>query len=131
MNAFEYIDEVRNVIRNSTDGEEPILKKDAYQMMLNLLDMMAVQLENAEYNYQVESVSGDIVTIDKFTIFQKKLNDQVIIFQPIPIGEYEMEETDYESLRQVLEELHRSGQIKENILILPPDIRLFRAILEK
>lgn len=130
MNAFEYIDEIRNVIESSTDGGDVIPKKEAYQMVLNVLDMLTTELKDVEYNYVVEAVDGEVITFDNFTVFHKRLNDNVIIIQPIPLGEA-MDQTDYDSLRDVLEAAHQAGQIKESIVILPPGINVFKAKLAK
>ncbi len=130
MNAFEYIDEIRNVIESSTDGGDVISKQEAYQMVLNVLDMLTTELKDVEYNYAVETVGGEVITFDNFTVLHKRLNDSVIIIQPIPMGE-EMVQADYDSLRDVLEAAHQAGQIKENIVILPPGISVFKAKLAK
>lgn len=130
MNAFEYIDEIRNVIESSTDGGDVISKAEAYQMVLNVLDMLTTELKDVEYNYAVETVDGEVITFDNFTVLHKRLNDNVIIIQPIPLGET-MDQTDYDSLRDVLEAAHQAGQIKESIVILPPGISVFKAKLAK
>ena len=130
MNAFEYIDEIRKVIESSTDGGDVISKQEAYQMVLNVLDMLTTELKDVEYNYAVETVDGEVITFDNFTVLHKRLNDNVIIIQPIPMGE-EMVQADYDSLRDVLEAAHQAGQIKENIVILPPGISVFKAKLAK
>ena len=130
MNAFEYIDEIRKVIESSTDGGDVISKQEAYQMVLNVLDMLTTELKDVEYNYAVETVDGEVITFDNFTVLHKRLNDNVIIIQPIPMGE-EMVQADYDSLRDVLEAAPQAGQIKENIVILPPGISVFKAKLAK
>lgn len=130
MNILNYINEIKDVIEASTDGDDVIKKKDAYQMVLNTLQMLTTACEEAEYNYVVESIDGEVITFDNFVVFQKKLSDNVLIIQPIPLGE-ELVQADYESLREVLEAAHQAGQIKENMVILPPGINVFKAKLAK
>lgn len=130
MNAFDYINELKSVIESSSDGNNVILKKDAYQMVLNVLNLLSGELQNAEYNYVVESIDGKVVTMDKFTMLQKQLSENVLIIQPIPLGE-ELTQADYESLREVLEKTHECSKMKEDILILPPGINVFKAKLAK
>lgn len=130
MNAFEYIEEVKGVLASFSDGHEVITKKDAYQMVVDALNMLAAELKDAEYNYVVETVNGEVITFDNFTVLNKRLNDNVLIIQPVPMGE-ELVQADYESLREVLEAAHQAGQIKENMVILPPNISVFKAKLAR
>lgn len=130
MNAFDYINEIKGVIESSSDGNDVITKQEAYQMVLNTLNMLATELQDAEYNYVVETVDGEVTTFDNFTVLSKRLNDNVLIIQPVPLGE-ELVQADYESLRDVLEAAHQAGHIKENMVILPPNISVFKAKLAR
>lgn len=130
MNAFNYINEIKGVIESSSDGSDVITKQEAYQMVLNALDVLAAELQDAEYNYVVETVGGEVITFDNFTVLNKRLNDNVLIIQPVPMGE-ELVQADYESLREVLEAAHQAGHIKESMVILPPNISVFKAKLAR
>lgn len=93
--------------------------------MLNILEE---EMKDAEYHYQVESVDNTIRTFEELTVLQKELNDDVIIFQPVVAAD-EFTAADMQSLADVLTHLRDTGQIKENMILLPPNINVFRAVL--
>ena len=139
MNPFERIDElgraimaeVKNAGINNNYQGSTITQAEHYKEMLNMLALLKKEMAEAEYNYQVESVNHEVKIFEELTVLQKELNDDVIIFQPIAIGEEELSAIDMQSLADVLKTLRDSGEIKENILLLPPNINVFRAKLEK
>lgn len=129
MNAFEYIDEMIDVISKSTDGEEIITKQDHYNSLTSALQMLRQEMENAEYNYVVQSVEQEVITFSELVLLKKQLTDDVIIFQPIAIGEEELSAIDMQSIANTLTQMKDSGIVKENILLLPPNINIFKAKL--
>lgn len=137
MNPFEQIEELRQTLKieavnKGIENEEKVFSiKEHYGHMINMLNVLEKELENAEYNYQVECVNQTIKTFGELTVFQKDLNDDVIIFQPIALGEDELASIDMQSLADVLLQLKNTDQIKENMLILPPNINVFRAKLAR
>lgn len=135
MNPFYYIEELKETIKNqlASVAKTPtrISAEQHYQEMLNMLDLLSTEMQEAEYNYEVESVKHQVKIFDELTVLQKELTDDVLIFQPIAIGESELSAIDMQSLAEVLTKLRDDGMIKENILLLPPNINVFRAKLAK
>jgi hypothetical protein len=139
MNPFEYIKELKQTIVSeakevgvSKDNDGPTMTaKEHYIRTLNLLSLLETSLKDAEYNYEIESIHNTIKTFEEYTVFQEELNDDVIIFQPIAVTDNELSSIDMNSLADILTKLRDSGEIKENILLLPPDINVFRAKLSK
>lgn len=132
MNAFEYIQELKNVIKSNykqskQKGEENnfISYKDHCSSLINMLNILETELSTVEYNYEIESIDGEIKTFDEMSFSQKELNDKVIIFQPIDLAE----NIDMESMINTLKKLKDAGLIEENILLVPPDVNIFRAKL--
>ena len=86
--------------------------------MLNVLEQ---EMEHAEYNYQVTGVNyRDILTFGELTVMQKELNDEVLIFQPIAVGEAELSAVDMQSLADVLTKLKDNGTITQKIKKMNP-----------
>lgn len=131
MNPFERIKEMKDVIKTeiANNNQESFTAKEHYNRMINMLNIIEVELENAEYNYEVESAHGKITTFSEFIVTQKNLNENVIIFQPIAVDDAELSNIDMQSLADILKTLRDNGEIKENILLLPPNINVFRAVL--
>lgn len=133
MNAFEYIDEMIEVIERTREDKahdkSMLTLNGHYNEMINMLSTLRTEMEHAEYNYQVESIKHKIETFDEMVVLQKDLSSDVLIFQPIAIGEAELSAVDMQSLADVLKQLHDNGTIKENIILLPPNINVFRAKL--
>lgn len=132
MNPFDKIDEMKQILAseiktNNIKKTDTITQEEHYKRMLNMLNILKEELKTAEYNYQAEKIQGAIKTFDEFTVTEKQLNDSVIIFQPIATDEFRA--ADMESLANVLTKLKEDGQITENIMILPPDIEVLRAVL--
>lgn len=107
---------------------QTITVKEHYDYIYKMLLLLERDLKDAEYNYQVESLNHKVKTFEELTVLEKELNDDVIIFQPV-VGEDEITALDMNSLADVLKKLRDDGQIKENILLLPPNINVFRAVL--
>lgn len=134
MNPFERIAEMKKffkteIIEKDIKPTDMISQKEHYARMINMLNILSEEMKEAEYNYQVKSVDNKVTTFDNLTVLQKDLNDDIIIFQPIAIGEQELSAIDMQSLADVLTKLRDSGTIKENIVLLPPNINVFRAKL--
>lgn len=133
MNPFERIEEMREVLRTEVKsknikGSDYITQAEHYKRMMGMLNILEEEMKEAEYNYQVEALDHTVTTFEELTVLQKQLNEDVIIFQPV--GDMnEISAIDMQSLADVLTKLRDSGQIKENIIVLPPNINTFRAKL--
>lgn len=134
MNPYEYIEEMKESLRKEIKEkdikpDDCITQKEHYARMTSMLNIIAKELKNAEYNYVVQSVNGKTIhTFDELMVTEKQLNDDVIIFQPIEI-EYSTTQSDMESLAQALTKLRDDGNITANMLLLPPNINIFKAKL--
>ena len=134
MNPFERIEEMRQVLKSEViskeiKGSDYISQAHHYQRMMNMLNILEEELKNAEYNYQIKSIDNEVKTFGEFAVLQSQLNEEVIIFQPVATEEITM--IDMQSLADVLKKLRDDGQIKENIILLPPNINVFRAVLSQ
>jgi len=132
MNPFERIEEMKSVLKaefknNGINPDEVITQKEHYKRMYGMLSILAEELKNAEYNYEIESLNQEIRTFGELAVTERQLNDEVLIFQPIATEDFSA--NDMQSLADVLRHLRDSGQIKENMIIIPPDINIFRAKL--
>lgn len=135
MNPFERIKEMKQTLMNEIKdndikSDDTITYKEHYKRLVGLLNILEKDLENAEYNYQAESINGSIHTFDEFVVLQRDLNDNIIIFQPIADSE-SFSMTDMSSLAEILTKLHESGQIEKNIILLPPNVNVLNAKLVK
>lgn len=134
MNPFDYIQEMKNTLHQQMDSENinkpglTIPLNTHLNEMLNMLSILEAELKNAEYNYVVESVDGEITTFDELAVFKKQLSEDVLIFQPALTSE-EMSMVDMQSLADTLRHLHNNGLVQERILLLPPGINVFKAKL--
>ena len=135
MNAFDYIQELKQVIVNNAkdpnNQDKQLTYKEHCSGLYNTLCVIEKELEMAEYNYEIESVNGNITSIDEMTFMQILLNDEVILFQPVALTEEELTAVDMQSMASVLKRLHDNDIIKENMIILPPNVNIFRAKLSK
>lgn len=134
MNPFERIKEMKEILKaeiknNGIKSNDTITQMEHYKRMVNMLNVLEKEMEDAEYHYQVESIDRTVTTFDDFTVFQQQLNDDVLIFQPMTLSEDDLSIIDMQSLADTLRHLHESGQIKENILLLPPNINILKAKL--
>lgn len=132
MNPFEKIEEMKQILAteiksNNIKGSDTITQAEHYKRMVNMLNILKEELKTAEYNYQAEKINGNIKTFDEFAVVEKQLNDKILIFQPVAGDEFRA--ADMKSLADVLKQLKEDGQIEENIMLLPPDVEVLRAIL--
>lgn len=138
MNAFEYISELKQNIeskKNSINGtditNQSISMEKHLEEMLNLLNVIETELEMAEYNYEVESVDQSIETFEDYTLIKAQLSNDVLIFQPLPLDDERLSAIDLDSIANILQKLRDANIIKEDMILLPPDIKVFRAKLKK
>ena len=133
MNAFDYIQELKDTINNKrqNDTNTNISIEQHYNEILNILDILKIELEQVEYNYELETIDCNIKTFDEYTVTEKQLNENVILFQPLTIDEFDLSEIDLQSLTSILQKLKDKDLIKEDIIIIPPNINIFRAKLVK
>lgn len=135
MNPFECIEEMKQtlkseVVSKNIKGSDYISQAQHYQRMMSMLNILEEELKTAEYNYEVESLKHEVKTFSDFTVLQEQLNDDVIVFQPVGNID-EISAMDLNSLADILRKLSDSGQIEENMLIIPPNINIFRAKLAR
>jgi hypothetical protein len=133
MNPFERIEEMRQtlkaeVINNGIKGSDCITQAEHYKRMIGMLNILEEEMKDAEYHYQVEALDHTITTFEEFTVLQRQLNENILIFQPVAAVD-EFTAADMQSLADVLKHLRDSNQIKENMILLPPNINVFRAVL--
>lgn len=132
MNPFEYINEMRATLEEkkavATGTSARLSAEQHYQEMINMLDILSIEMQQAEYNYQIKTVDQKIKTFDEHVVIQKQLTEDVLIFQPVG-SEDEIRTIDMQSLADVLRRLHDSDIIKENMILLPPNVNVFRAVL--
>ena len=134
MNTFEYLEEMEQAISQRMQEAKPTDRLSAqqhYQEMLNMISILKTEMEMAEYHYVVESVENKIHTFEEYTVLQKELNDELILVQPIALGETELSAIDMQSLCDILKHSRDAGLITQNIIILPPNINVFKAKLAK
>lgn len=133
MNAFDYIQELKDMIDNKrqNDTNTSISIEQHYNEILNILDILKIELEQVEYNYELETIDCNIKTFNEYTVMEKQLNENIILFQPLTIDEFDLSEIDLQSLTSILQKLKDKDLIKEDIIIVPPNINIFRAKLAK
>lgn len=133
MNPFERIKEMKEILKaevqnNGIKGSDVITQAEHYKRMLGMLTILEEEMKDAEYNYEIESIDHEVRTFGELIVMQRQLNDKVLIFQPV-VTEEELTAVDMQSLADVLRQLKDSGEIKENMILMPPDINIFRARL--
>ena len=136
MNPFEYINELKQVIvsnaNDSSNKNKKISYKEHCDSIIATLEVLETEMKNAEYNYQVSSIENkNVFTLDELTVLEKQLNDEVLIFQPVNINGDEVTNVDMNSLAQVLTNLRNDGKITQNILVLPQNVNVFKAVLKR
>ena len=132
MNPFEHINDMRKHFETKKAEDtlsQRITLEEHYDSFLQFLDVLELAMQDAEYNYEVQTVDQEIHTLKEMHVLQKHLSDDVLIFQPIAIGEAELSAVDIQSMADVLKQMRDSGKIKEDILIVPPNVNIFRAKL--
>lgn len=132
MNVFEYLNEMESAIKsrkNVTDKETFISMEEHNQEMLNMIQILKTEMEMAEYNYTVENLSHTVHTFGEYTVLQQELNDELILVQPLALGESELSMIDMQSLCDILQQVKDNNLIKQNIVIVPPNITFFKAKL--
>lgn len=132
MNPFEHIRDMKQhyeTKKGEGNLSQSITLEEHYDVILQFLDVLEIAMEEAEYNYEVQTVDQEIHTLKEMHVLQKHLTDDVLIFQPIAIGEAELSAVDIQSMADVLKQMRDSGKIQEDILIVPPNVNIFRAKL--
>lgn len=135
MNPFERIEEMKQALKaeiknNDIKATDRISQAEHYNRMIGMLNILEEGMKDAEYHYEVESLKHTVKVFDELTVLQRQLNEDIIIFQPVGAMD-EISAVDMQSLVDVLQKLRDTEQIKENMIILPPNINIFRARLAK
>ena len=135
MTPFESIAQLRFLLNAEKDDKKndgrTISVKEHCERMNTFLDFIESSLEDAEYVYETESIDGEIVNFNDYTLFKKTLNDDVIIFQEAVTPDEDLIEADMESLAESISTFVENGTIKEDVILLAPNVNVFRARLKK
>lgn len=131
MNPFEYINEMREYLKTeqatTTDKEVPI--DVHYNKIHNILDMLEKEITKANFTYTVTNIKGITEDVNGMNLNLMKLTEDVLLFQPVAIGEAELAAIDIQSLASTLKVLRDNGTIDKDMLILPPNVNVFTATL--
>lgn len=131
MNPFEYINEMREYLKTeqatATDKEVPI--DVHYNKIHNILDMLEKEITKANFTYTVTNIKGVTEDVNGINLKLMKLTEDVLLFQPVAIGEAELAAIDIQSLASTLKVLRDNGTIDKDMLILPPNVNVFTATL--
>lgn len=132
MSPFERIEEMKGILKaeiknNGIKPDDVITQKEHYERMYSMLSILSEELKDAEYNYEIESIDQKIHTFEELAVTRRQLNDSILIFQPVATEDFAAK--DMQSLADVLRHLKDSGEIKEDMILIPPDINVFRAKL--
>lgn len=134
-NPFDKINEMKVILQQEAAGVKPddtITYREHFQRMLNMLSILLKELENAGYNYVIEDEEkGMYHTFEELTIKSMNLTDELIVVRPVAVDTMAFDQIDMESLYNVLAEMKNAGQIKENIIVLPPNVEILRAKLSQ
>lgn len=132
MNAYEYIDQMADVIKKCAqdkDQSETITLEEHNKQMLNMLYILKKEMEDAEYVFEAKRIEhDDYMVFGEYTILRRQLNDGLLIFQPMTS---DVVAIDMQSIAEVLSQLRDSGKIQEDMILLPPDVNVLRAVLRK
>ena len=131
MNPFEYINEMREYLKTeqaaSTDKTVPI--DVHYNKIQNILDMLEKEIIKANFTYAITNIKGVIKDVNGMNLNLMKLTEDILLFQPVAIGEAELAAIDMHSLANTLKALRDNGTIDKDMLILPPNVNVFTATL--
>lgn len=134
-NPFDKINEMRDILAQeaaSVNPEDTITYHEHFKRMLNMLTILLKDLEDAGYNYVIEDEKeGRYHTFNELTLKSMNLTDDLIVVRPIAVDTMAFDQIDMESLFNVLCKMKNSGKIKEEIIVLPPNVEILRAKLEK
>lgn len=134
-NPFEKINEMRNILQQEATEVKPddtITYHEHFKRMVNMLTILLKELENAEYNYVIsDEENGMYHTFDEYTLKSMNLTDDIMIIRPVAVDTVAFDQIDMESLFNVLTSLKNSGRIKEDIIVLPPNVEVLKAKLAR
>lgn len=134
MNAFEHIDQLEAVIKKNIqekDQTQTITLEEHNKSMLNMLYIIKKCLGDAEYVFQAKRIGHeDYMTFGEYTVLYSHLADDLLLFQPM-CSDGSFLSVDMSSIAEELGKLKQSGRIKEDMILLPPDVNVLRATLRK
>lgn len=137
MNPFEKIANMKATLlaeakSNGINLDDTISYREHYQKLLNLLSILELDLQTARYNYAVQRFQNqEIHVFDEMTVSSTQLKDDILLFQPVSNNGHEVTAVDMASLYDVLSQAYESGAIKQNMIVLPPDVNVFFAQLQQ
>lgn len=135
MDPFESLKILRQAFIDNTamhNEEDTMTYKEYKDTVLHMLDVLEHDLGDASYSYVMENINADeIFDIDGYTVTQKQLADGLVVIQPALSDPGDMVMINMESLCDTIVAMKESGRIKEDIIIAPPFVNMFRAKLAK
>lgn len=134
-NPFDKINDMKNILQQEAAEVNPndtITYREHFKRMLNMLSILLKDLETAGYNYVIENENdGQYHTFNELTLKAMNLTDDVIIVRPVAVDTMAFDQIDMESLYDVLAKMKNAGRIKEDIIVLPPNIEVLKARLAR
>lgn len=141
MNPFERIKEYRAALLLQIKDtlvrpKDTLTYEEHYKVLLTFLNLLESDLKTAEYEYVVEKIGKDgestmFETYKDMTLQATGIGENLLLFQPIFNDGKDIDNTDIDSLADALEALKGADRIKEDILIIPPGINVFKARLAR
>ena len=134
MTAFEKIAEMKETLANEYKSNgikatQTITMYEHYQRMLNMLSVLNEELKNAEYCYEVVYKDDKVEAFDDVTVLVHEIGENLLCFQPVITDSGSIYDVDMESLCNTLSTLKEAGEIKEDIMIIPPNVNMIRVRL--
>lgn len=133
MTVFEKIAQMSDVLKGQTASvnlDTTLTYREHYAQMINMLSILTEELRNAEYNYVVENLENDTHhTFQELNLSASHLNENIILIQPCPENEMQMQMIDMKSLFDIACKMKKSGIVKEDIIFIPPWVNVLKAKL--
>ena len=134
MNLYERMQELRKHVKTNQhiaqelrNADTPsITPNELYNKMNVFLDMIEMDIKNIEYNFVIENVDGGVRVFDGAALTETQLNEDICLFQIL-----DEENVDIESLSDMLKQLVDANKIQGSVLLIPPNISVFKAKIAK
>ena len=128
MNLYTRLEELRQSIAYNRDNPSQAInsQQDLYNTMDKFLDLIEMDIKDVEYNFVIENVDGGVRVFDGAALTETQLNEDICLFQIL-----DEENVDIESLSDMLKQLVYANKIQGNVLLIPPNISVFKAKIAK
>ena len=128
MNLYTRLEELRQSIAYNRDNPSQAInsQQDLYNTMDKFLDLIEMDIKDVEYNFVIENVDGGVRVFDGAALTETQLNEDICLFQIL-----DEENVDIESLSDILKQLVDANKIQGNVLLIPPNISVFKAKIAK